>query len=86
LDAKLMRAVTGDTTRPGWHLLQCGSRNRPITVKLSLLGHGPIRLRFVERVDGLPAHSGDPATARSQAAPGPAQDSDVSLLSRAIEL
>ena len=86
LDAKLMRAVTGDTSRIGWHMTYCGAGARPVALALRLLGHGALRLRVLERVDGLPLGGGVDPEQRASIALGPAQDSDVSLITRALEL
>ncbi len=86
LDAKLMRAVTGDTSRLGWHMTYCGAGVRSVTLALRLLGRGALALRLLERVDGLPP---SPVASPSRAAGpahGSAQDSDISLVSRSLEL
>jgi Peptidase family M28 len=86
LDAKLMRAVTGDTSRLGWHMTQCGAAARPVALGLRLRGRGALVLRLLERVDGLPLSPFTGPSANAGLTLGPAQDSDVSLVSRTLEL
>jgi hypothetical protein len=86
LDAKLMRAVTGDTSRIGWHMSYCGAGARSVPIALRLLGHGVLTLRLLERVDGLPLGSNGDPEQRASVMLGPTQDSCVSLITRALEL
>jgi hypothetical protein len=75
LDAKLARAVFGDTSRPVFRMAHCGAP--PDGVTLVFAASGPVRLRIVERHPDLDLPP-RPATT------GPSQGSDVLLVSRTV--
>jgi Peptidase family M28 len=86
LDAKLMRVATGDTSRPGWHMMHCGAGERPVALRLRLAGRGDLVLRLVELVDGLPESDHPVPGSDATLATGRAQGSDISRVSRLLRL
>ena len=75
LDAKLMRAVLGDSSRPVFRMEHCGAPPEGVTLVFAVTG--PVRIRIVDRRDGLDLPPRPAGT-------GPSQGSDVMLVARTV--
>jgi hypothetical protein len=81
-DERLFRMVSGDRSKPGWHMEHCAVAGGALNLLLTTAGSEPLRLHVVEEIDGLP----------SQLMPGPtrpkgfvpSQESDTTLIGRAF--
>jgi hypothetical protein len=83
LDARLLRLLTGDRNRTGWHLRHCGAQGAPVAIELTIDGGTPAVLHLVEERYGLPDQ---PPLAPRDASSGPLQASDVTLSARQLVL
>jgi hypothetical protein len=83
LEARLLRLLSADQNRPGWHLRHCAARGNPVTIDVAIAGTEPAVLHLVEERSGLPD---EPRLLPREPPPSALQASDVTLCARLIRL